>query len=109
MSCERHGYTNNVFCPACDIEGLENFEGKSGKLELMDSGQFYITICQDFGDEIPVDNVSYITDQGDVVKLEMSGGECFVSIWKKLRQNASHVKCKNVAAGLRYMADILDG
>ena len=105
MSCEKHGYTNNTFCPACDLEEIERHK----KLELMDIGQFYVTICQDFGDEIPVDNVSYITDQGDVVKLEMSGGECFVSIWKKLRQNASHVKCKNVAAGLRYMADILDG
>lgn len=24
MSCKKHGYTNNTFCPACDLETLEN-------------------------------------------------------------------------------------
>lgn len=23
MSCEKHGYTNNVLCPACDLETIE--------------------------------------------------------------------------------------
>ncbi len=23
MACEKHGYTNNVFCPACDLEVIE--------------------------------------------------------------------------------------
>ena len=23
MSCQKHGYTNNVFCPECDLETIE--------------------------------------------------------------------------------------
>ena len=23
MSCQKHGYTNNAFCPECDIESIE--------------------------------------------------------------------------------------
>lgn len=26
MACERHGYTNNVFCPACDNEYLDKID-----------------------------------------------------------------------------------
>lgn len=26
MACEKHGYTNNTFCPACDQELIAEFE-----------------------------------------------------------------------------------
>jgi transcription elongation factor Elf1 len=25
MACEKHGYTNSVFCPACDREAIQEF------------------------------------------------------------------------------------
>jgi hypothetical protein len=30
MACEKHGYTNPTFCPACDLEVIERATGNTG-------------------------------------------------------------------------------
>jgi len=51
MACEKHGYTNNVFCPACDLEAIEDNRPDAckycGKGLIADIRE---DVCDDCGD-----------------------------------------------------------
>lgn len=47
MACEKHGYTNNVICPACDLETVERLSGNTPIEKLL---AHYTEECCDFTD-----------------------------------------------------------